>query len=54
MNSMNRALERTDKERMEIFDLFFVAKWYDATGSHDSGTVLRFVKVSKDLNVPWH
>jgi hypothetical protein len=53
MNRINRALERTDQE---IFDLFFVAKWDDGTGSPDSVTVLDFVKnqVSKDLNVPWH
>jgi hypothetical protein len=53
VNSTDRALERTDQE---IFDLLFVAKWDDGTGSPDSGTVLEFVKdqVSKDLNVPWY
>ncbi|KAI1300886.1 hypothetical protein F5Y03DRAFT_221219 [Xylaria venustula] len=54
VNGMERALERRERERREMFECFFVRG--DEPGEDPGSSVDRYVKdhISKDLGVPWH
>lgn len=52
---MERALEAQEKEKREIFDLFF-QKDHQPRKDSNSTFLMEIIKdqISKDLGVPWH